>query len=172
MGWAVPLALLMLMIVVDLVFTHKGWQVARAMELPRNQTMRFVTTLAFGPIMTALAAASLVGAGVLGRWQDVPMVVVGAGLGLMLGRRRYLKQYLRADPTHRAIVVMRSLLDYRLLSILIVLGTLTVAGWLSLLLALVVALIVLESVARSWLCFARYKAETAGLPAGDRPARP
>lgn len=167
MGWAVPLALLMIVIVVDLVYTHRGWQVARAMELPRNQTVRFVKTLAFGPIMTVLAAASLVGAGVLGRWQDVPMVVVGAGLGLWLGRRRYLKQYVRANRTHRAIVVMRSLLDYRLLSILIVLGTLTVAGWLGLLLALLVALIVFESVARSWLCFESYKAETAALPALD-----
>ena len=164
MGWAlplVPLALLMALIVIDLAYTHRGWKLARAMDLPREQTVRFIPALAFGPVMVLLAVVFLVAAGVLGPWQDWLVGAMGAVPGVWIGRRRYLKQYLRADPAHRAIVVRRSLLEYRILSLLIVLGRLTMTGWLGLLMSLVLSVVVFESLARSWLLFQRYRAEVA-----------
>lgn len=181
MNWVVallPLALLMLLIVIDVGYARSGWKIARSMDLPRGQTLRYVKTLAFGPIMALLAVGVLLGSDVIRSWQHLLVCAGGAVGGVWVGRWRCQQHYVRADPQHHAVVVVRSLLDYRLLSILIfarIAATrdgLPEHGWLSLLVSFLLSAVVFEACGQAWLLYRRYESDVAGMPEPDgRQAR-
>lgn len=138
------------------------------MDLPQGQSLRFVKTLAIGPILALLAVGVLLGHDVMRSWEHLMACAAGAVVGVVTGQRRYLKQYVRADPAHHAIVVVRSLVEYRILIILITVrgaavhDQLPVVGWLSLLVSFLLSVVVFEAVARAWFSYRRYQADVSG----------
>ena len=164
----VTLVLLAVVLVLDIGYLRTSRRIARAMNLPQGQWLRMVNSLPFDPAIELLAIGVLLATDLLQNWEHVVAGTAGALVGLVVGHYRFRIQYVRAVPEHRAIVFVRSTAEYVALSILVLVKLtaeqhrIPVVGPLTLLVTLLLALVVFESIGRAWFSYRRYVRDTVG----------
>jgi hypothetical protein len=124
-------------------------------------------TLSFDPLIELLAIGVLLAGDVAQNWEHLVAGIGGAVVGVLVGHYRYRIQYVRAVPEHRAIVFVRSRAEYTAMVILVVVRfaaeqhQIPVVGPLTLLITLLLALLVFESIGRALFSYRRYEKDTA-----------
>ena len=100
-------------------------------------------------------------------WQHLVVALIGAVIGLFIGHYRYRIQYVKALPEYTSIVFVRSRAEYTALALLALVSIaseqheIPVVGALTLLITLGLAIVVFESIARSWFSYRRYTQDVA-----------
>lgn len=162
----ITILLLMTILILDLKYMRYSRRLAKTLGLPKGQWLRPVKTLAFDPAIELLAVGVLLATDLVQNWEHMVMGVVGVIVGLAVGRYRFRIQYVRALPEYKAIVFVRSRAEYVALTILLLVSfaseqeQIPVVGPLTLLITLLLAMVVFESIGRAWFSFRRYRAET------------
>lgn len=172
----IGLVILIVLLVWDLKLISDSRKLAKGMGLPKGQWLRLVKTLPFDPVVELLVVGIVLYKDIVQNWQHVLAAVLGAAIGIVVGRYRYRIQYVRAVPEYKAIVFVRSREEYIALTILILVRfaaeqhRIPIVGPLTLLITFLLALIVVESISRSTFAYRRYKhdcAELAGAAASQ-----
>jgi hypothetical protein len=164
----VTLVLLAVVLVLDIGYLRASRRIAKTMNLPQGQWLRLVNSLSFDPAIELLAIGVLLATDLIQNWEHVVAGVAGAVIGLAVGRYRFRIQYVRAVPEYKAIVFVRSTAEYVALGILVLVKIVAeqhripVVGSLTLLVTLLLALVVFESIGRAWFSYRRYARDTAG----------
>lgn len=158
---------LTVLLALDLKYIRDSRRLAKEMGLPQGQWLRPVKTLAFDPIIELFAIGLLLAGDLIENWEHVLAGLLGAAAGFAVGHYRYRIQYVRAVPEHRAIVFVRSRAEYVALGLLLVVRVLAeqkhfpVVGPWTLLITLMLALVVFESVGRAWFSYRRFQSDVA-----------
>jgi len=165
----ITLVLLATVLVLDIKFLRDSRRIAKDMNLPKGQWLRLVKTLYYDPAIELLVVGLLLGQDVVQNWEHLVAGIAGAIIGLLAGRYRFRIQYVRAEPAHKAIIFVRSKEEYVAIAILVVVRMaaeqhqIPVVGPLTLLVTLLLAVVVFESVGRAWFSYRQYKHDTSGL---------
>ncbi|HRY08594.1 MAG: hypothetical protein H6526_02095 [Actinobacteria bacterium] len=166
-GMIVALVLMAALLVVDLNYIRRSRKLAKELGLPQGQWLRPVKTLLFDPTIEVLVVGVLLGKDMVQNWQHLVVALIGAVIGLFIGHYRYRIQYVKALPEYTSIVFVRSRAEYTALALLALVSIaseqheIPVVGALTLLITLGLAIVVFESIARSWFSYRRYTQDVA-----------
>lgn len=170
--YLVTFVLLIVLLVFDIKFLRDSRHLARQLELPKGQWLRFVKTLSFDPLIEILVVGVILFADLIQNWEHVAVGVLGAAVGVAAGHYRFRIQFVRAIPEHKAIVFVRSRAEYVALTILIVVRMaaeqhqIPVVGWLTLIVTFLLAVVVFESIGRAWFAYRTYVRDRDAIAAG------
>ena len=165
--YGVGLILLLGLLIWDIKLIRDSRKIANELGLPKGQWLRLVKTLAFDPLIEFFVVGVILVQDLLQNWEHIAAGVIGAAVGILIGRYRYRIQYVRAVPEYKAIVFVRSRAEYLALGLLIVIRLaaeqhqITVSGPLTLLITFLLGIVVFESVGRAWFSYRRYRTESA-----------
>ena len=165
-AYGIALVLLTVLLILDIKYLRDSRRIAQSLDLPKGQWLRLVKTLFFDPVIELFVVGIVLVEDLVQNWEHVLVGAVGAIIGLWVGHFRYRIQYVRAVPEHRAIVFVRSRAEYVALSILILVRLaaeqhqIPVVGPLNLLVTLLLAVVIFESIGRAWFSYRRYLADT------------
>ena len=165
-AYGIALVLLTVLLILDIKYLRDSRRIAQSLDLPKGQWLRLVKTLFFDPVIELFVVGIVLVEDLVQNWEHVLVGAVGAIIGLWVGHFRYGIQYVRAVPEHRAIVFVRSRAEYVALSILILVRLaaeqhqIPVVGPLNLLVTLLLAVVIFESIGRAWFSYRRYLADT------------
>ena len=164
-AYGIALVLLTVLLILDIKYLRDSRRIAQSLDLPKGQWLRLVKTLAFDPVIELFVVGIVLVEDLVQNWEHVLVGAVGAIIGLWVGHFRYRIQYVRAVREHRAIVFVRSRAEYVALSILILVRLaaeqhqIPVVGPLNLLVTLLLAVVIFESIGRAWFSYRRYRAD-------------
>lgn len=165
--YAISLIFLFALLILDLKYIRDSRKLAKVLQLPKGQWLRPAKTLAFDPVIELLVVGFILVQDLLQNWEHLLVGVIGAAIGIAVGHYRYRIQYVRALPEHKAIVFVRSRAEYVALGILVIVRLaaeqhqIPVVGALTLVITGLLALIVFESIGRSWFSYRRYHLDTS-----------
>ena len=165
--YLIALVLLLVLLVVDLKYIRESRKLAKTLDLPKGQWLRPVKTLVFDPVIEIFVVGAILIQDLLQNWEHMLVGVLGAVAGVAFGYYRFRIQYVRALPEYKAIVFVRSRAEYAALGILVLVRfaaeqhQIPVVGALTLLITGFLALIVFESIGRSWFSYRQYKKEVS-----------
>ena len=168
----ITLILLATLLVVDIKFLRDSRRIAKSLDLPKGQWLRQIKSLAFDPAIELLVVGVLLAQDLVQNWEHVVAGLAGAAVGVLAGHYRFRIQYVRAVPEHKAIVFVRSREEYVALVILVLVRMaaeqhrIPIVGALTLLVTLLLAVVVFESIGRAWFSYRAYKHDTSSLSVG------
>ena len=169
----VSMGLIVILLVVDIRYLRASRRIAKDLDLPKGQWLRLVRSLPIDPLMELVIVGVVLAEDLVQSWEHVVVGLVGAALGIAGGHFRYRIQYVRAVPERHAIIFVRSRTEYVALAILVVVRLaaeqhqIPVVGPLTLLVTGLLAVVVFESVGRSWFSYRRFRSEAGATAAVD-----
>lgn len=171
--WILVLCMVPLLVVMTVIDIRSSRYGRRVLHLPKGQYVRRLVMEVLDPVVEVLFIGVVL-------WQDLAhdgfhwlAGAVGVVAGYFLARYRAKIMYVRAVPEYKAIVSRRSVAEYLVLVLLIVVKFLSESTslhsyWFSLLITAGLLLVVSESALRVTFIFRRYRRETAEAGAKTR----
>lgn len=167
--------LIVVVLVFMVIYVRQGRSATAAAHLPKGQRIRPLRLELIDPVLILLIVGSVLWTDVTKSWLHALFLIIGLALGIPIGLFRARVMLVRAIPSQQSVVLTRSGVEYAMLAILVVLKIVedalnlehTGPSVLGLIVTLLMALGLGESVARTTVIVVKYRAASRQ----DQPAQ-
>lgn len=172
---SVQSVLILLFLVVALSLVRKGRLDTKGATLPPRQRIRPVILEILDPMLAIIVVGPVLAHELNVDTWHVLAGLVGVGAGVPIGLLRSRVQYVRAIKSSKSVVLVRSRAEYALIFLLVILRSSESSirqnhsTSVTLLFALLLALPIGESCARTFSMVKKYRSETAETPSMEHP---